>query len=324
MFGLSRFVFRRMLIIPLALVAANFLGFAYAHMARVGQAARNPYFTRVTSGALWGDYGAYVAGALHFDFGMLPNQLSVVDALLGTGAASLGLLALAFLLSLAVGLAMGLGATRISPPEVAGWLNGISTVGLAMPGFYLGSLLILGSIFYAIHGPGTAPPIPIQGFGWDNHLIYPLLALMVRPTVQIARVTASLLSEQLREQYVLAARSFGHPWRAIRWRLALRNIYAAVALTSAGSFRLLMGELIVVEWLFNWPGVGRLFAVTLIPNLASSAFGVVAPGYLNPPLVAAILTVSTGLFMISDLLASFLARLADPRVLAADAERHPA
>jgi ABC-type dipeptide/oligopeptide/nickel transport system permease component len=323
MFGLSRFVFRRVLILPVALVAANFFGYAYAHLARVAQATRNPYFTRVTSGSLFGDYAAYVTGALHLDFGQLPNQLSVAEALGAAGAASLGLLTLAFLFSILAGLALGLGATQISPPGVAGWLNGISTIGLAMPGFYLGSLLILGSVFYAVRGPGAASPIPIQGFGWDSHLIYPLLALMVRPTVQIARVTASLLSEQLREQYVLAARSFGHTWRAIRWRLALRNIYAAIALTSAGSFRLLMGELIVVEWLFNWPGVGRLFAITLIPNLSSSAFGVVAPGYLNPPLVAAILTVSTGLFMVSDLVASFLARLSDPRVSTADAEMHP-
>jgi peptide/nickel transport system permease protein len=232
----------------------------------------------------------------------------------------LGLLGLALLLSVITGLALGLAATRTHPPRVAGWLTGISTVGLAMPGFYLGSLLILGSVFYVVSGPGKAPPIPIQGFGWDSHLVYPLLALMLRPTVQIARVTASLLSEQLREQYVLVARSFGHPWRAIRWKVALRNIYAAVSLSVAGSFRLLVGELIVVEWLFNWPGVGRLFAITLIPNLSSSAFGSVAPGYLNPPLVAAILTLTTGLFLSSDLVASLLARWSDPRLLAADAE----
>jgi ABC-type dipeptide/oligopeptide/nickel transport system permease component len=319
MAGLSRFVVRRVIIIPLALVLANFLGFAYAHLARVVQAARNPYFTRVASGSLGEAYRAYLAGVVRLDFGHLPNQLAVSDALITAGAASLGLLALALALSVVIGLILGLGATRVSPPGVAGWLNGVSTVGLAMPGFYLGSLLILGSVFYVVWGPGTTVPIPIQGFGWDSHLIYPLLALMTRPTVQIARVTASLLSEQFGEQYVLAARSFGFPWRTVRWKLALRNIYAAVALTIAGSFRLLIGELIVVEWLFNWPGVGRLFAITLIPNLSSSAFGAVAPGYLNPPLVAAILTVSTGVFMASDAIASALARLADPRLSAADA-----
>ena len=323
MSGMPQLAFRRALVIPLALQAANFVGFAYAHWARAAQAARNPYLTEVTTGPLPDAYGMYLARAVHLDFGQLPNQVAVSDALITAGAASLGLLALALILSVLTGLALGLAATRVSPPGVAGWLNGVSTFGLAMPSFYLGSLLVLGSVYYVLWGPGTAPPIPVQGFGWDLHLVFPLLTLTARPAVQIARVTASLLSEQLREQYVLAARSFGHPWRAIRWRLALRNIYAAVALTIAGSFRLLMGELIIVEWLFNWPGLGRLFAITLIPNLSSSAFGSVAPGYLNPPLVAAILTVSTGVFMASDVLASVLARLFDPRLSAAHLEIAP-
>jgi ABC-type dipeptide/oligopeptide/nickel transport system permease component len=320
MSGVSRFIFRRVLMIPVALVLANFLGFAYAHLARIAQAARNPYFTRVATGSLFETYGTYFGKALWLDFGQLPNQVSVAEALATAGGASLGLLALATVLSIIAGLALGLGATRTSPPGVAPWLSLVCSVGLAMPGFYLGSLLILGSVFYALWGPGAAPPIPIQGFGWDSHLIYPLLALMLRPTVQIAQVTASLLSEQLREQYVLAARSFGYPWRAIRWKVALRNVYASVALAIAGSFRLLLGELIVVEWLFNWPGVGRLFAITLIPNLSSQAFGAVAPSYLDPPLVAAILTVSTGIFIASDLAASLVARLSDPRLSAAAAE----
>jgi peptide/nickel transport system permease protein len=313
---LARFVLRRALVIPLALLLANFLGFAYAQWAREIQAAQNPYLTQVETGPLPEAYGRYLGGAVHLDFGRLPNQVPVIDALITAGAASLGLLALAFVVSIAAGLALGLGATRVSPPGVAGWLNAVSSLGLAMPGFYLGSLLVLGSVYYVVWGPGKAAPLPIQGFGWDSHLVFPLIALMVRPTVQIAGVTASLLSEQLREQYVLAARSFGHPWRAIRWRLALRNIYAAVCLATAGSFRLLMGELIIVEWLFSWPGLGRLFAITLIPNLTSSVFGAVAPGYLHPPLVAAILTLSTGIFIASDAVASFLARAFDPRLSA--------
>ncbi len=316
-------MFRRVLIIPLALLVANFVGYAYAHLARAAQAERNPYLTRVATGPLPEAYGRYLANTAHLDFGQLSNQVAVADALLTAGKASLGLLALALILSVVTGLLLGLAATRVSPPGVAGWLNAVSTVGLAMPSFYLGSLLMLASVYYVLWGPGMTPPIPVQGFGWDRHLIFPLLALTLRPAVQIARVTASLLSEQLREQYVLAARSFGHSWRSIRWKLALRNIYAAVALTIAGSFRLLMGELIIVEWLFNWPGLGRLFAITLIPSLSSSAFGTVAPGYLDPPLVAAILTVSTGIFIASDVVASLLARLFDPRLSGAHAETIP-
>ena len=179
----------------------------------------------------------------------------------------------------------------------------------------------MASVFYVIWGPGKTVPIPVSGFGWDMHLVFPLLALMARPVVQIAQVTAGLLSEQLREQYVTTARSFGYTWRAIRWKAALRNIYAPVILTIAGSFRLLIGELIVVEWLFNWPGLGRLFATTLIPNLSSSAGGEAPLYYLNPPLVAAILTISTALFLAADFAASLLARRFDPRLQAGEGSR---
>ncbi len=63
-----------------------------------------------------------------------------------------------------------------------------------MPGFYLGSLVITGTILYIIYGPGTGTgaPIPIQGFGWDSHLVFPTLVLMLQPTARIAQVTSGL------------------------------------------------------------------------------------------------------------------------------------
>jgi ABC-type dipeptide/oligopeptide/nickel transport system permease component len=69
---------------------------------------------------------------------------------------------------------------------------------------------------------------------------------------------------ELGKQYIIAARSFGHTWHDIRLRQAMRNIIATVILTIAKTFRILVGELVVVEWLFNWPGLGRMLASTLV------------------------------------------------------------
>jgi ABC-type dipeptide/oligopeptide/nickel transport system permease component len=87
---------------------------------------------------------------------------------------------------------------------------------------------------------------------------------------------------------------------------------AAVILTIAGSVRLLVGELILVEWLFQWPGLGRLLGWTLVPPLLSSSSG--GPLFLNPPVVAAVLTIFATIFLVTDFVAAVLARVVDPRL----------
>jgi peptide/nickel transport system permease protein len=182
-----------------------------------------------------------------------------------------------------------------------------------MPSFYIGSLFVWLLISYLLKGGyGTQLPFPIRGFGWDRHLVLPVLALMALPTVRIAQVTAELLKDELDKQYVVAARSVGYTWRAILRRNALHNIVASVILSVASAVRLLVSELIVIEWLFEWPGLGRLLASTLIPSGISSP--VQAPMFLNPAAVAGVLAVFAALFLITDLIAAALVRLADPRL----------
>ena len=97
-----------------------------------------------------------------------------------------------------------------------------------MPGFYIGSLLIMAALAYITSGGHM--PLPVQGFGWDLHLVLPVLVLAARPTAQISQVTASLLAGEMDKMYVVAARSVGVPWRTIRRRHALRNIVAPVSI----------------------------------------------------------------------------------------------
>jgi peptide/nickel transport system permease protein len=315
-----RFILRRLLLIPVALLLVNFLGFSYAHYARPLRAARTPYAAVPESGPLLPAYAAYLQSVLDLDFGM---QLSIPGSRTGpaelgatlrsaTGA-SLGLMSLALLLSVVAGLALGLASVRDDPPGVARWLTLFSTAGMAMPSFYIGSLFIMASVFYVLwRGPGTQMLLPLDGFGWDLHLVFPTLALVARPTVQVAQITAGLLSAEIGKQYVVAARSLGYNWRSIRNQYALRNIIAPVIVTVAGMMRLLVGELILIEWLFRWPGLGRLLAWTLVPPQLSSAVG--SPLFLNPPVMAAVLTVIAALFLITDFFAAILVRAFDPRL----------
>lgn len=315
-----RYFLRRLAILPFALILIHFLGFSYAYIARPIRAARTPYLREQigNQAPLLESYFQYVQdifhGALSKPIEQGPQIGSYAQTLGQSLVASLGLLAIALSLSIVVGLILGLMAVRNQPPSVRGWLSILSTIGLSMPSFYIGSLCILVVVFVIIlRGPNSESLIPIRGFGWDNHLILPVLALMLRPTVQIAQVTANMLVVELEKQYIVAARSFGHTWHDIRWRQAFRNVIASIILSIAGSFRLLMGELIVVEWLFNWRGLGNLLANALVPGALSTNLGS-NPMFLNPPTVAGDIAIIGILFILADILTSILVRLVDPRL----------
>jgi peptide/nickel transport system permease protein len=319
-----RLILRRLVIILVSLVLVNFGAFSYALIAQSVQRAQNP-FGSAEEGLppVWPAYERYARGLLEGNFGNLPRGVSesVVEAVAAAAGNSLGLLAVAFVLSVIVGLVLGMGAVRVETGWVRQWLVPLSAVGLAMPSFYVGGLLVMAVLAYTLgQGDGAVAPIPVAGFGWDAHLVLPVLALMVRPTMQVAAMTAGLLSGELTQQYIVAARSRGNSWQRVRWRHALRLVLGPVILAVAGSLRLLLAELIVVEWLFGWPGLGRLLAQTLIaPRVAGpGALHDVGALFLNPPLLAALLVVFTLLFLLVDSVALVLARASDPRLQGAE------
>ena len=319
-----RLILRRLAIIPLALILIHFLGFPYAYIARPIRAARTPYLREQVENPLplLETYQQHIEdiadGVLLKPTEKGPQIGSIAQDLWKAFIASVGLLAITLLISTVLGMLFGFLAVRNQPPGVRPWFTPLSTLGLAMPSFYIGSLSILAIVFLVVGiAPGDKPGIPIRGFGWDNRLTLPVLALMLFPTVQIAQVTANLMVGELGKQYIIAARSFGHTWHDIRWRQAMRNILATIILAITSSFRMLVGELIVVEWLFGWPGLGRLLASTLVPGKLSSSLG--ASGlFLDPPTVAIDIAIIAVLFLLSDLFASVMVRIVDPRLRAPD------
>ena len=314
-----RFIVRRILIIPFALLAVNFLGFAFAHLALRFHQLQNPYGATDQGPPQVGKlYLTYLQKTLQGDFGQMPQAgLSVAEAVGKATIASLGLLIIAFTLSVGLGLLLGLRGIRSEKAEVAPWIAPLAAVGLAMPSFYIGTLFIFAGVSYILRGgEGAQSPLPLQGFGWDLHLVLPTLALMVRPMVQITQITAGLSAGEMGKQYIVAARGKGHSWQEVRWKHAFRNVLAPVVLTIAGSFRLLAGELVLVEYLFSWPGLGRLLAQTLIPPTVAmgSRLSGASILFLHPELVAAMLSIFTLWFLVADMVFSAIARQVDPRL----------
>lgn len=312
---MARQITRRLLLIPLILVAIHALGFGYAHIARPLRAARNPSLAgMIQPSPVIPAYTEYMQGVLNLDFGAVPGSDQPILTVIGqAGIASLGLLTIAIVVSCIVGLLLGIAATHRNPPRTANWLTVLATGGFSMPTFYLGTLLVLGLLYLTISGvTGGEMLLPTSGFGWDIHLVPPVLTLMLRPVVQVAQVTSALLVQELRKDYVVAARGFGFKWGRILRHVAMRNVLAQIVLAINNTLRFLVGELIIVEFLFSWPGLGRLIALTLVPVQISTQSS--SPMFLDPPVVAAMLTVLATIFLSADFVVALLTQVMDPRL----------
>ena len=299
-----RIVINRLLWILPILFLANLFGFAYASFARTRAGVSSFFVSSNSQSSILSDYSAYLA--------------SLFDSALWSGLAqaainSLGLLLLALLVAVALGFLLGMWAVRLNPPRIAGWLTPIATLGLAAPSYVIGTFGIVAIFAWLIWGPNRPPPLPFKGFRWDSHLVLPVLALAARPISQIAQMIASLMVDELRQPYIMAARGKGLADRQLRWRHAFANVRAPLIQTVASSLRLMIGEQILIEALFSWPGLGNVLANTLTPSGIIGATQVVEAGFLRPSLVATLATLLAALFVFVDSAAALLVTAADPR-----------
>lgn len=166
---MTRLILRRLLILPIALLAINFLAFSYAVAAQQVQQSQNPFGSSVdASAALLPVYRAYLAGVLAGDWGQMPligsGAETVQASVLTAAGASVVLLGIAFLLSLTVGLLLGLAAVRAHPPSLRPWLPPLASLGLAAPSFFIGALgITLVLALYLRAGWGGTPSANCSG-----------------------------------------------------------------------------------------------------------------------------------------------------------------
>ncbi|MEX0787565.1 MAG: hypothetical protein WD040_02080, partial [Anaerolineales bacterium] len=125
---------RRLLLLPVGIALANFLGYSYA---RIAGGLRPWDLAADGRPILFAEYGEYARRVLRFDLGPYPvGAGQPIAEVLGKAAqSSLGLAGLAFLLSAVLGLMLGMAAVRIRSARLAPWMVPVSTIGLATPSF---------------------------------------------------------------------------------------------------------------------------------------------------------------------------------------------
>jgi ABC-type dipeptide/oligopeptide/nickel transport system permease component len=305
---MTRFILRRISTFPFVLLLANFIGFAFAFYFEPVVASSNPYVSgEIVIPPIFPEYLGYISKFAELDFGMTYNGEPVLTTIGRLSLNSMALVGIALTISILLGIMLGGLSVQRDSLKVSSWLTVLATMGLASPGFYIAILVITLFLLLTIYGPGVV--IPFQGFGWDAHLILPVLVLMVQPTVKIAQVTGSMLVDELQKPYVKAGISFGLSFPAMKNRFAFRNVVAPILQAIASAARLMIAELIIIERLFNWPGLGRFIGIVLEPATGFSDAVV-----MTPSTMAGLLTALVLIFLLIDFTTLLIARMVDPRL----------
>lgn len=252
---------------------------------------------------IWVQYGAWVWGVLHGDFGMslrlsLPVAQVVGDAF--WNSAWLALIALAGVTIIAIPMGVLAALKRGSAWDLG--IGLLSYVGTAMPEFVTATLLLilLASPEWPLFPAGgfVAPSESLTGF--LHHVILPAGTLGLILMAHISRQVRSEMSEVLASEHVRAARLKGLRRRRVIWRHALPNAMAPAVAVISLDIGYLLGGIIVVEEIFAWPGMGR----TLIYALQNR----------DLPVIQAITLTLAVVYALSNLLSDIVIAWLDPRV----------
>lgn len=178
-------------------------------------------------------------------------------------------LGLATVVGITLGLAMAFSRRRFA--SVA--MLVLSVLGMSTPSFLLAMFLWVINI--QVYRRFDVPALPSVGFGWDLHLVMPAIVLAVRPLAQISQVTYVSMSEVLAQDYIRTARAKGLPSRLVILQHAMPNVLLPVLTTLGTSLRYSLATLPVVEYFFDWPGVGWMLLEAISLGMTTLAIDLI-------------------------------------------------
>jgi oligopeptide transport system permease protein len=207
----------------------------------------------------------YIWNVVHFDFGLsYQYQGKTVTALIAEGwpyTATLGILA--FLLIVPVGVGLGVLAALRQNTRIDYITMGFATFAASFPNFVIGALMVV--VFSVLMSKWTQHAffLPSADFGLDDHLIMPVITLSLLPIAYTARLTRASTLETIRQDYIRTAWAKGLSERLVVIRHVLKNSLIPVVTTLGPTFAFLVTGSIIVETVFNIPGIGRAFVTAV-------------------------------------------------------------
>ena len=247
-------------------------------------------------------FGTWLWGVLRFDFGnSLWTGQPVAHELLIRLPLSLELALFATMVSVIIAIPLGMLAAVRQDTWVDYVVRVVSIGGLAIPGFWVGILCILGLVIFF----GWGPPLeftPPWVDPWANFqmMVWPVVTVGYRFSAVTTRMTRSTVLEVLREDYIRTAWAKGLRERAVVIRHALKNALLPVITLVGTEFAFLIGGLVVTETVFTLNGIGRLV--------------VDAVAHRDYPVVQALVFLIAFGFVIVNLLVDLTYAWLDPRI----------
>ena len=259
-------------------------------------------------------YVGWLGNLVQGDFGtsLVQNGADVWPIVRTAVANTMVLIAVAVVLSLAVGIAIGTVSAIRRGSLVDNAATLVSFVGISTPVFWLGLMLQLFFGLYLANWLGVAPPrLPTAGLyspgqqGFDlvdraRHLALPVIALSWQLVAVYSRYMRASLLDVMSSDHVRAARGRGLRERTVVVRHGVRNALIPVSTQAATDAGQLVGGLIVTEQVFQYPGMGRLFLDALF-------------GGDYPVLLASVMITATAVFAVN-LAADLFYGVLDPRI----------
>jgi peptide/nickel transport system permease protein len=203
-------------------------------------------------------FGRFVWNASHGDLGAsIRSRRPVTTEIMDNLPSTLQLAVAGLLVAALLGVTLGIVAAvrQRSWVEVGSML--IALLGVSMPSFWLGLLLIFG---FSLHWR----LFPATGGGDLQHLVLPAVTLGLSASAILARLTRSSMLEVLRQEYVTTARAKGLREFAVIGRHALKNALIPVVTIFGLQFGQLLAGTVVIETVFSRPGVGRLIVDAIL------------------------------------------------------------
>jgi peptide/nickel transport system permease protein len=273
---------------------------------------------------LWERYLIFLKGLVHGDLGIsIASQRPVLDDIVGYAPATIELATVGFLLSVVIGVPLGVLAAVRRDTWVDHVARVISLIGVSSPTFWLAFIVL--AVFYGelqiAPGPGRLdaiafPPDRVTGLylvdsllagNWETfkdavaHLILPSTVLAAATLGLITRTTRASMLESMQQDYVRVARAKGLKERRIVVGHVLPNALIPVVTLGGLAYANLLTGAVMTETIFSWPGLGRY--------TFRSAAALDFPAIMGITLVVAIT------YLVINLLIDISYALLDPRVV---------
>jgi peptide/nickel transport system permease protein len=248
-------------------------------------------------------YIDWVTGLLQGSFGnSLAAQQPVADLLGGRLLNSAVLVSCAAIVAVPLAIAIGAWAALHREKPFDNVSTTLMLMSAALPEFVVAVLLVIVFSTTLLHVLPAISSVPPGSLPWDNPggLVLPVATLVIGVTPYIARIMRVSMIEVLQSDYVEMARLKGLPERTVLMRHALPNAIGPVLQVIAISLAYLTGGVVVVEYVFNYPGVGTALQDAVVNH--------------DIPVVQALAMLVASAYVLLNLLADVATILVTPRL----------